>query len=81
MERLIAAGLHATVPDDALKVAVKREIGALVDATEGNWMRLEQLIRVLDDCLKPHPDGNPRHITPKVLHCVKGNLYNNSPLP
>jgi len=71
---LIEEGLRATVPDDDFKVQVNREIGELVDGTAGSWLRLEQLIRTLDDCMKPQPDGSPRHITPAVLQQVRKKL-------
>jgi len=73
IKRLLEEGLQATVPDDDFKVQVNREIGELVDATAGNWMSLEKLIRMLDDCMKSQPDGGLRHITPEVLKRVRGN--------
>lgn len=71
IKRLIEEGLGAKVTKDDFKVQVNREIGELVDATAGNWMRLEQRIRALDDCMKPQPDNSPRHITPAVLRGVR----------
>lgn len=76
IKRLLEEGLRATVLDDDLKIQVNREIGELVDSTEGNWMRIEHLIRTLDDNLKPQPNGSPRHITPEVLQRVRGKMWN-----
>jgi hypothetical protein len=69
---LLEEGLQGKVPDDDFKVQVNREILALVNATEGNWMSLENLIRMLDDGMKSQPDGSARHITPEVLQQVRG---------
>lgn len=71
---LIGDGIKANVPDDAERPRTNQRIGAIIEATKGNWSSIALVMKLIDDYAETDASGATRPITKTVVDRVIDQL-------